>query len=116
MFSWQRMLSVARKEFLHIIRDPATLFFAFFIPVLELFMLGYAIDTNVRHIRTVVLDQLNNQDSWRLLRKFENTDDFDIVELVYSERELNQAIVAGRARVGIWLRPEYSRGLESGGW
>jgi ABC-2 type transport system permease protein len=114
MFSWQRMLSVARKEYLHIIRDPGTLFFAFFIPVLELFMLGYAIDTNVRHIRTVVLDQVNNQDSWRLLRRFENTDDFDIVELVYSERELHQAIVAGRARIGIWLRPEYSRRLESG--
>ena len=49
-FSFQRTYSVARKEFLHIIRDPATLFFALFIPVLELFMLGYAIDTNVRHI------------------------------------------------------------------
>ena len=49
--------SVARKELLHILRDPATLFFTLFIPVIELFMLGYAIDTNVRHVRTVVLDQ-----------------------------------------------------------
>ena len=48
-FSPQRTYSVARKEFLHIIRDPGTLFFALFIPVLELFMLGYAIDTNVRN-------------------------------------------------------------------
>jgi ABC-2 type transport system permease protein len=114
MFSLQRTASVARKEFLHIIRDPATLFFAFFIPVIELFMLGYAIDTNVRNIRTVILDQLNNQDSWRLLQKFENTDDFNIVERVYSEKDLNQAIVAGRAKVGIWIRGEYSRRLESG--
>jgi ABC-2 type transport system permease protein len=113
-FSWQRLASVARKETLHIIRDPATLFFAFFIPVMELFMLGYAINTNVRNIPTVVLDQLNNQDSERLLRRFETSDDFRIVRQVYSEAELNRAIVAGKAKVGIWIKPEYSRRLESG--
>ncbi len=113
-FSWQRLASVARKEFLHIFRDPATLFFALFIPVLELFMLGYAINTNVRNIATVVLDQLNNKDSEQLIRRFENTDDFRIVGQVYSEKELNRAIVAGRAKVGIWIRPEYSRQLERG--
>lgn len=111
--SLQRMFSVARKESLHILRDPATLFFSLFIPVLELFMLGYAIDTNVRHIRTVVFDQLHNQDSRALLQKFENSEDFDVVELVYSEKDLNRAIVAGRARVGIWIRPEYSRRLDA---
>ena len=42
-----------------------TLFFALFIPVLELFMLGYAIDTNVRHVRTVVFDQAGTQESRR---------------------------------------------------
>jgi ABC-2 type transport system permease protein len=114
IFSWQRLASVSRKEFLHIIRDPATLFFALFIPVLELFMLGYAINTNVRNIPTVVLDQLNNQDSERLLRRFETSDDFRIVRQVYSEKDLNQAIVAGKAKVGIWIKPEYSRRLESG--
>lgn len=112
-FSWQRMFSVARKESLHIFRDPATLFFALFIPILELFMLGYAINTNVRNIPTIVLDQLNNRDSEQLIRRFENTDDFTIVGQVYSEKELNRAIVAGRAKVGIWIRPEYSRRLES---
>jgi len=113
-FSIQRTASVARKEFLHIIRDPATLFFALFIPVIELFMLGYAIDTNVRRIRTVVLDQLNNQESRELLKRFANTDDFRIVGYVYSEKDLNEAIVAGRAKVGLWIRPEHSRRLDSG--
>ena len=47
------------------------LFFALFIPVLELFMLGYAIDTNVRNVRTVVLDQARTQESARLLREFQ---------------------------------------------
>src|SRR5262249_25898025 len=58
-------------------------------------------------------DQVKNQDSEKLLRRFESTDDFRIIGHVYSERELNQAIVAGRAKVGLWIRPEYSRDLET---
>lgn len=113
MFSFQRMLSVARKESLHIIRDPGTLFFALFIPVLELFMLGYAIDTNVRHVRTVACDFAQTKDSRNLLEAMENSQDFDIVAMVYSEAEVSQYIVAGKARVGIIIPPDYSRKLES---
>src|SRR5260370_13253967 len=91
----QRIVSVARKEMLHIRRDPATLFFALFIPVLELFMLGYAIDTNVRNISTVVLDQARTQESRDLLRRFVATDDFQIVREVFREDDLTQALVAG---------------------
>src|SRR2546421_4888915 len=97
-FSLQRTLSVARKEFLHIIRDPATLFFALFIPVLEMFMLGYAIDTNVRNIRTVVFDAAGTKESERLLQAFENSQDFRIVKHVYTDQDLSEAIIAGRAR------------------
>lgn len=112
-FSFQRTFSVARKELLHIIRDPATLFFALFIPVLELFMLGYAIDTNVRHVKTAVLDQCRTEESRRLLREFENSTSFRIVEEVWSDEELSRAIVAGRARVGIKIPENYSRQLEA---
>src|SRR5262245_61566483 len=110
----QRTVSVARKEILHVLRDPATMFFALFIPIVELFMLGYAIDTNVRHVRTVVLDQARTQESRQLLQSFTNTDDFTIVEEVYSDPALSQAIVAGRARVGIKIPEDYSRRLLAG--
>src|SRR5205085_446647 len=100
-FSLQRTISVARKETLHIVRDPATLFFAFFIPVLELFMLGYAIDTNVRFVRTVICDMAGTQESERLVRAFENSKDFRIVGRVYSDVEMRRMIVAGKAKVGI---------------
>src|SRR5439155_4506829 len=92
--SLRRTLSVARKEVLHLLRDPGTLFFALFIPVLELFMLGYAIDTNVRNVRTVVLDQSRTQESAQLLLAFKNTEDFEFVGEVRTEAELNEAIVA----------------------
>jgi ABC-2 type transport system permease protein len=110
----QRLSSVSRKEFLHIIRDPMTLFFTLFIPIVELFMLGYAIDTNVRHVHTVVLDQARTQESRTLLQSFVNSEDFDIVEQVYTDAELNRAIVAGRARVGIKIPEDYSRRVLAG--
>jgi drug efflux transport system permease protein len=113
-FSPQRVFSVARKEMLHILRDPTTLFFALFMPVMEMFLLGFAIDTNVRHIHTVVLDLDQKQESRTLLQKFENSEDFKIVARVFSDEALNEAIVAGRARVGIKIPEDYSRRLEAG--
>jgi ABC-2 type transport system permease protein len=110
----QRIRSVARKELLHILRDPQTLFFTLFVPVIELFLLGYAIDTNVRHVRTVIYDQAGTQQSRELLRQFENSQDFRIVARVFSDVELSRTIVAGRARVGIKIPEDYSRQLEAG--
>jgi ABC-2 type transport system permease protein len=110
----RRFFAVARKEMLHILRDPAMLFFALFIPILELFMLGYAIDTNVRDVRTVVFDQARTQESVRLLQSFENSKDFEFVGMVYSDEELNKAIVSGKAHVGLKIPEDYSRRLLAG--
>src|SRR5437764_15323561 len=79
----QRIVSVARKELLHIVRDPQTLFFTLFMPVLELIVFGFAINTNVRDVRTVILDQAGTQESRALLQRFENSEDFKIVARVY---------------------------------
>ncbi len=105
---------VARKEVLHLLRDPSTLFVAIFIPIVELIMLGYAIDTNVRHIRTVVFDQCQTQESRALLRTFRNTEDFTVVAAVFSDQEMNQAIITGKARVGLKIPEDYTRRLQAG--
>src|ERR1043165_3999964 len=107
-----RTFSVARKELLHILRDPQTLFFTIFIPVLELFMLGYAIDTNVRNVRTVVVDQAGPQESRQLLEEFEKSQDFYFVEKVNTIEEAHQMIIAGIARVCIAIPENFSRQLE----
>jgi ABC-2 type transport system permease protein len=105
----QRIFSVTRKEVLHIFRDRMTLFMTLFFPVVEMIMLGFAIDTNVRNIPTVVLDQAGTQESAVLLRKFTNSEDFKIVAYVNTDAELYEAIVAGKARVGIKVPENYSR-------
>ena len=103
-FSVQRTYAIARKESLHILRDPATLFFALFIPVLELFMLGYAIDTNVRNVRTVIVDQAGTQESRQLIEKFEKTQDFLVVRRANTIAEAHQITARLRARSLISVR------------
>jgi ABC-2 type transport system permease protein len=112
--SLQRLASVSRKEVLHILRDRQTLFMTMFFPIVELMMLGYAIDTNVRSIPTVIFDQARTQESRSLLRQFENSDDFLIVGEVHSDAELTDQLVRGKARVGIKIPEHYSRRLLSG--
>jgi ABC-2 type transport system permease protein len=109
-----RTASVARKEFLHILRDPQTLFFTLFVPVIDLLMLGYAIDTNVRHVRTVIVDYAGTQESRALVERFENSQDFRVVARAFSEAEMSRMIVAGQARVGVVIPREYSQRLEAG--
>src|SRR5205085_2166888 len=110
----QRIFSVARKETVHIRRDPATFFFALALPLVEMFMLGYAIDTNVKHIHTVVLDQCRTQETAQLLQSFENSEDFDIIARVGTDDEMYEAIVSGKAMVAIKIPEDYSRRLEMG--
>ncbi|HEX3146868.1 MAG TPA: ABC transporter permease [Gemmataceae bacterium] len=109
-----RVWSIAHKEFRHIRRDPQTLFFTLFIPIVELFLLGYAIDTNVRDVRTVIVDHARTQESRAVLRQFENSGDFAVVRTVYSDADAYRSIVSGEALVGIVIPEDYSRRLESG--
>ena len=109
-----RLRSMARKEVLHILRDRTTLFFALFIPVVQLTILGFAIDTNVRHVRTMVYDQARTQESRVLLQRFENSEDFRIVGEVFSDLDLTESLISGRARVGIKIPADYSRRIEAG--
>lgn len=109
-----RTFSVARKELLHILRDPQTLFFTIFVPVMELFALGYAIDTNVRNVRTVFVDHAGTQESRQLIERFENARDVKVIARAFSDTEARQMIVAGKVRVGIVIPEDYSRKLQAG--
>jgi ABC-2 type transport system permease protein len=113
MFSFQRLGSIAKKELLHMLRDPQTFFFTVFFPVAELLLIGFAIDTNVRNIATIVVDHAGTQESRALVQRFENSKDFLVVERAFLDEDARQAIVAGRARVGIVIPEDYSRNLLS---
>lgn len=108
------LIPVLRKEAIHIRRDPMALFFTVLIPLLQMFMIGFAINTNVRDMKTAVYDGARTQESRRLLDRFVNSDDFMIVTRVEGDEALNREIIAGRAKVGIKIPPDYSRRLLAG--
>jgi ABC-2 type transport system permease protein len=105
---------VCRKEFTHILRDRAALFFALVLPVMQLMLFGFAIDTNIRQIPTIVLDEARTQESRRLLDMFTNSDAFHLTSMAHSDGELYSAIVAGRAKAGIKIPVDFSRRIQDG--
>ncbi|HVO56924.1 MAG TPA: ABC transporter permease [Dongiaceae bacterium] len=106
--------AVFYKETLHVRRDFGTLFFSLIIPLLQMLLLGYGIDTNVRQVKTVVFNADGRQESRELLDRFRNSDTFRVVRFVNSDREMNDMIIAGKARVGIKVPVDYSDKLLHG--
>lgn len=100
--------SIFYKELLQISRDPLTLVLMLLIPMFQLTVFGYAINTDVRNVKTAVYDLDRRREARELLAAFENTDYFKVVEYVHSDEELNQAIVAGRVKIGVKIPPDYS--------
>lgn len=96
------------KEVLHVRRDFTTLFFSLIIPLLQMIVLGFGIDTNIRQVPTVLYNLDGRQESRQLIDRLKNSDTFHIVKYVQSDRELNDAIISGRARVGIKIPVDYS--------
>lgn len=105
--------AILTKEIIHIRRDPATRF-VLAIPLLQLLLFGYAIDTDIKNIPTVIFDLNRDRESRDLVKEFENTRTFRIIGEVHSDEELRNAIVSGRAKVGIKFPPDYSKNLING--
>ncbi len=108
------LIPVCRKEFLHIVRDPGTLFFALVIPMVQLFLFGFAVDTNVRQVATVVLDESGTEDSRALLQRFAASDVFKLQVTARSVDEMYDAVRSGRARVAVRIPYDYARHLQDG--
>jgi len=100
--------AVFYKESLHIRRDFSTLFFSLIIPILQMFLLGFAIDTNIRQIRTVVYNADGRRESRELLDRLKNSDTFHLIRYVNNDRDLNDAIISGQCRVGVKIPVDYS--------
>jgi len=100
--------AVFYKEALHVRRDAGTLFFSLTMPLLQMFLLGFAIDTNIRQINTVVYNADGHRESRELLDRFRNSDTFHVIQYVDNDHDLNDLIIAGKARVGIKVPVDYS--------
>jgi ABC-2 type transport system permease protein len=109
-----RPLVIARKELLQLRRDRLTLGMMAVQPVVMLLLFGYAINTDVRHIPTVVYDQDQTADSRDLARRMEATGFYDVVARVASYDQIDRALRSGAARTALVVPPRYAEDLARG--
>jgi ABC transporter DrrB family efflux protein len=100
--------AVLSKEFVHIRRQPSTIFFMLVVPVIQTIIFGYAIDTQIENISTVVLDLDGRRYARELVESFENTRRYRVVERVFDDDSLQRAMTAGRAQVALRIPPNFT--------
>ncbi|WP_230981022.1 ABC transporter permease [Gemmatimonas groenlandica] len=102
------------KEFLQLRRDRLTFAMMTALPAIQLLLFGYAIQTDVRRLPTVVLDESRTSESRALIQVLANTDNFTFVASVPDRASAKRWIERGAARVALVIPPEYQRNIRSG--
>ena len=103
--------AILYKEFLVVLRDPMTLFFMFFPPLIQMIAFGFALDTDVKNLAMVVLDEDRTVESRQLVDRFVNTRTFKFAGEVGSVDEMTRAIREGKAYVGLQIPPGFTHAL-----
>ncbi len=110
----RRLLALMRKEFLQLSRDRVTLRMIVVIPVMQTIIFGFAIDYDVKRLRTVVLDEDRSTESRELVAKLTASDYFRVVGHVDSLAAIGRELDADGASVGLVIDRDYGKGLRSG--
>lgn len=100
------------KEFIQLRRDRFTLAMMIGIPMVQIALFGYAIQTEVRHLRTVVVDESRSSQSRSMVTTLENTGNFDIVAELDDREAIGEWIGTGRARAAVIIPPDFARDLK----
>ena len=93
------------------LRDPRTLVFIFLMPILQLALLGYATNTDIKNVPTVVFNQDSGQASRALLDAFRTTGYFTFQYSALNQDDVNRLIGSGKAKVAIVIPPTYGSDL-----
>ncbi len=110
----RRFWAVARKEFVHIRRDPRSLVLAIGIPMLMILIFGYALTLDVNHVPVVVWDQGRSVESREYTARFSASRYFDLVRTVGSYAELTDAIDRREALLALVIPSTFAADLAAG--
>jgi ABC-type multidrug transport system permease subunit len=102
------------KEFIVVWRDPMTLFFMFFPPLVEMIAFGYALDTDVKHMAMIILNEDRTVESRQFIDRFVNTETFRVVGEVQSIEQMASEIRKGRAYAGLQIPPKFTMQIHNG--
>lgn len=105
----RRSLAIARKEVRQLRRDRFTAGMIVGLPVIQLLLFGYAINTDVRHLRAAVADEAGTQLSRRLVADAGASQVVDVVAEVATARELQNLLREGRVSIGVAIPADFER-------
>jgi ABC-2 type transport system permease protein len=105
--------AIARKEFYHLMRDFRSLYLAFVIPLLLIFMFGYALSLDVDSVRTVVVDHDKTGESRDFLQKLNASSYFEVVHHLDDSRLAVQYLDRGLTTMAIVIPPGWSEDLKA---
>jgi len=114
MLSWSRITAVLIKEFIQLTRDRLTYAMILAVPIMQLLLFGYAINSDPRHLPAILLDQDRSAFSRSVAAALANTDYFDFTAEARSPEELDTAIEEGRAQFAITIPPDFSHRVVRG--
>lgn len=112
---WHRLAALARKEVIQIRRDPRSLIMVVVMPLMLMLLFGYGVTLDIKHIAVFAFDREGSQQSQDLLRRFQASEYFDLVETVDNYPALVAAIDAGRCQLGLVIPHDFSQRLRVGG-
>ncbi|HET91134.1 MAG TPA: ABC transporter permease [Chloroflexi bacterium] len=110
----KRIWTVMQKEFIQTWRDKSTLLLLLSLPMLQLFLFGYAVHMHVDHIPTVVADQSRDFASRAYVDGMVASGYFDVLLYVSNQAEVSDVIDAGDAQAGIVIPPNFAARREQG--
>ena len=111
---WRRTMAMLIKEFIQLRRDRISFGMIIMIPLMQLMLFGYAINTNPRHLPTAVLLQEQSDLGRSILKALENTEYFEITHEVKDEKEFDRLLASGSVLFAIEIPANFERAVRRG--
>jgi len=108
----RRIGRIIRKEFIQLRRDPKLLRIVIMAPVFQLFIFGYAVTTDVRHISTAILDEDRTAASRDFAERFVRSRYFDFDYSLGDPRQINRLLDTGRAQMALRIPKGFAEDLD----
>ena len=111
---WRRTYAMMVKEFIQLRRDRVSLAMIIMIPVMEILMFGYAINTTPRDLPTAVLLEEHSDLTRAILAALQNTRYFKVTQLPADEAELDRMFASGKVLFGVEIPANFERAVRRG--
>jgi ABC-2 type transport system permease protein len=111
---WERVKHMLVKEFIQVLRDPKMRGVIFLMPIIQVLVFGYAVTTDVKHVRTAVYDLDNTQATRELVDRFAGSGYFDVVATVSDDRRAQELIDRGEVRALLRMNHGFDNDIRAG--